>query len=353
MENANKHKYNMLFSIANYNICEEQKFPFKRYVMYTILIKSNTKNWEIKRRYKHFDELHDKLVAKKISNLPKLPPKKLFMTKEGIQERRSKLLKYLETLLSRDDVYKIHEVLEFIAIEKEDYLMMKENLSDVSTRENSPCNSEKFKSFINLKKSRDSHVMINENFFYSKNFYLDDEECVTDIFNIENPMKTLILNFLKDLNSNIIEKCKIIKDFENQLVMKKSQRIFDREEVYRLLYGEKVEDKYFHGLLFHCGNIKENQIGAEYCLEYLSKLIDYQHNFDCDNFLSILKIAKLHTVLEMKLDQHMKSNKKKVISSSVNIIKILHNEEKGIGLKNILKSDMCIEKFQYLCNEKF
>ena len=31
MENANKHKYNMLFSIANYNICEEQKFPFKKF----------------------------------------------------------------------------------------------------------------------------------------------------------------------------------------------------------------------------------------------------------------------------------------------------------------------------------
>jgi hypothetical protein len=353
MENTNKHKFNMLFSVVDYTICEEQKFPFKKYILYTILLKSNTKNWEIKKRYTNFDELHDKLVAKKISNLPKLPPKKLFMTEKGIQERQSKLLKYLETLLSRDDVYKINEVLEFIAIEKEDYLMMKENLSDVSTRENSPCNSEKFKSFINLKKSTGSHVTINENFFYSKNFYLDDDECETEIYNIENPMKTLILNFLKDLNFNNKEKCKIIKDFENKSAIKKSQRIFDREEVYRLLYGEKVEDKYLHGLLYHCGNIKENQIGAEYCLEYLSKLIDYQHNFNCDNFISILKIAKLQTVLEMKLDQHMKSNKKKVISSSVNILKILLNEEKGIGLKNILKSDTCIEKFHYLCNENF
>jgi hypothetical protein len=353
MENTNKHRFNMTFSVVNYNICEEQKFPFKKYVLYTILIKTNKKTWEIKRRYKNFDELHDKLIGKKISNLPKLPPKKLFMTEKGIQERQFKLLKYLDTLLSRDDVYKMDEVLEFIEIEKEDYLMMKENLSDASTRENSPCTSERFKSFVNLRKSRGSDVTINENFFYSKNFYLDDEECETEIFNNENSMKTLILNFLRDLNCNIKEKCKIIKDFENKMAIKKSQQILQREEVYRLLFGEKVEDKFLHGLLHHCGNIKENQIGAEYCLEYLSKLIDYQHNFDCDNFLSILKIAKLPTILEMKLDQHLKSNKKIVLSASVNIIKTLLNEEKGLGLKNILKSDLSLEKFQYLCVENF
>jgi len=342
--NRDINKYNLKISIKDSNIYEEKKFPFSKYMMYTLKITTNKKSWEIKRRYKNFDDLHKKLKNKKILILPKLPPKKLFLNEDDKKERQEKLEKYLNELFCRVDVYKHDEVLEFIELEKEHFLMMKENLQDSSTNENSP-SSDKFKSFITLKRNKSTDVLINENFFYSKTFVVSSSNEYEYEVCQESSIKSLINNFLQELNSNLEDKCKIIKDFEEKLRQKKSSQTIQREEIYKLLFGEKVEDVFLHGLIYHSGNIHENQIGSEYCLEYLAKLCDYQHNLDCDYFVNILKLMKLPNILQMKLDKHLLSNKKKVITAAYIILKNVINEEKGIFMKNIVSDSLSVERF--------
>ena len=351
-------KFNINFSITDYTICEDIKFPYSKYFMYTINIQTNKKSWNIKRRYTHFDDLKKKLKIMKISNIPKLPPKKLFLTSDALNDRKLNLQKFLNTLCAREDVFKNNDLLNFIEIEKEEYLMLKENIEDsshatfgsCSTNENSPIRNDKIRSFINLRKSKSSDVLINDNFFYSKKLFRSGTEQNESEILLESNMKTKIKKFLRDLNTNLKDKCGIIKEFDEQLRNNKSGQSLQREEVYRLMYGEVIDCNLLHGLIYHSGNFGENQIGAECCLEFLSTLIDHQHNIDCDYFVNILKIAKLPSILEMKLDTHINSNKKKVLNACCNILKTLLNEDKGILIMNILKSEEMIEKCQVYLN---
>ena len=323
--------------IDDYTLCEEKSFPFTKYFLFSINIKSNKRSWRISKRYKNFDDLQSSLIKKKLTNLPKLPPKKLFMSESALKERVTKLQKYSNSLLSRADVYQHEEILQFIDIEKEDFLMLKENIEETSTSEESPRSISKFKSFnLNLNKSK-SDVLINENFFYFRDGEEEENEIISDT-------KVLIGTFLKNLNSNILEKCKIIREFEEAFRSKISARAIQRDEIYRLLFGENVDDVHLQGIIHHSGNIKENQIGAEYCLLFLSKLIDSTFNTECEIFKNILRLARLTSILEINLEMHLKSNRKKVLSASLNILKTIVNEEKSLPLEKII-NPLLVEKF--------
>jgi hypothetical protein len=152
MENPKKSKFDINLKIINTSVCEENNFPFSKFIQYTIKINTNDKHWQIYRRYKNFHDLHNKLSNKKVSNLPKLPPKKLFPSEKELTERKQKLQKYLNILLTREDAYKHNEIFEFIEMEKEHFLMLKDNIEATSTNENSPNLGAKVNPFINLKK---------------------------------------------------------------------------------------------------------------------------------------------------------------------------------------------------------
>jgi hypothetical protein len=324
--------------IQEYTLMEETSFPFKKYCQFSIDMKSNKRSWKIFKRYKNFDDLQNMLIKKKLTNLPKLPPKRIFLSEADLKERISKLQKYLSTLISRPDVYKHEEILNFICIEKEDFLMLKENIEELNTSDESPKSLRKFRSFnMNLKKSKSSDVLINDNFYFG-----NEEE---DEKEIQSDTKIFIGTFLKLLNSNILEKCKTIKDFEDSFRLKGTNKIIQREEVYRLLFGEKVDGVSLQGIVYHSGNIKDNQIGAESCLLFLSKLISSTYNTECELFKSILKLARLPSIQELNLESHLKSNRKQVVLASLNIVKTLVNEEKGLFLNKLL-SESLIEVYR-------
>lgn len=119
----NVKKFSIMCKITNYESCSDSVIPFFGYIEYKILFRVNGRVWEIKRRYKHFDQLH-KNLSKKIKNLPKLPKKSIFKSKEIIHDRKAKLNKYLTSLLKRSDVYDHDLIFEFIELKKEDYLLM-------------------------------------------------------------------------------------------------------------------------------------------------------------------------------------------------------------------------------------
>lgn len=332
----NKHFISV--SIQDYTQLEESSFPFKKYFQFTININSNKRSWKIQKRYKNFDDLHSVLIKKKLCSLPKLPPKMLFISNSDLKERINKLEKYLNILLSRADVYKHEEILSFICIEKEDFLMLKENIEELSSADESPRSVNKFsKSFnLNLKKSKSIEVLINDNFYFGNDE--DEREIISE-------MKNLIGSFLKNMNTNILEKCKIINEFEDNFRSKRANRVTQREDVYKLFYGEKIDGVHLHGILYHCGNIKDNQIGAESCLLLLSKLINSAYNTESELFITILKLARLQIIADLNLEMHLKSNRKKVVHASLSIAKSLVNEEKGLYLNRIL-SDSLIERYE-------
>jgi hypothetical protein len=350
-----KPKFNIYVKIMGYKLCEENYFPYSKFFEYVIRVCTNNKKWDVYRRYKNFNELH-KILEKKISNLPKLPKKKIFISEKVIKEREQKLQKYLNTLLAREDVYKFNEIFEFIEMEKENYLMLKDNIEEENSLwEDSTQSSESDK----LKKSKSFEVFINENFFYSENSHKYNhnndnkfkEEKFTEKAENPNSMRSYIKSFIKEINLNTKNKCQIIKNFEIKFNDKKMNHVFQRDEIYKLLFGDTIEGVHLGGLVYHTGMIRDNQIGAEMCLEFLSKLLDFEYNVDCDFFITIMKIAKLNQILEMNLEEHLKSKKKNVTVSCFKIIKAIISEEKGIYPAAIIKDEKLIDNFNFWINE--
>ena len=68
--------------ISSYTLKEdESKYFNKSYALYQIKFCTRYKTWSVQKRYSQFIELRDKLLLKKIKNIPKLPPK-LYFTSE-------------------------------------------------------------------------------------------------------------------------------------------------------------------------------------------------------------------------------------------------------------------------------
>lgn len=339
-------KFSISCKIYNYESCQESFIPFFKFIEYKIFLKTNKKNWEIKKRFKDFDELHKKL-SKSIKNLPKLPPKTIFKSEEIINDRKIKLQKYLTNLLRRDDVYQHDLIFEFINLKKEDYLLMKDNLDESNSIENSPIYDRKnrntliaFKSFFELKNREDT--VINDNFYYSFLNYKEDQ--VQE--KIINETKKIVNDFLIDLNlKKNHNKSLIIEKFKQEILYKNVKRKninFRNEDIYKILFGDKATKK--HGLIYHCGDIKGNLLGAESCIEFLSNLIDYEHNLDSENFINILKLGKLEIFQQMNLDKHLTSGKPNLFSNCCLILKAILSEDKFVTFENLLQDEGLIEK---------
>jgi len=339
-----KGKYYITCKISNYQSCSESIIPFFSYIEYKILFKTNKKTWEIKKRYKHFDELHKKL-SKKIKNLPKLPHKTIFKSQVIIDDRKIKLQKYLFNLLRRDDVYDHDLIFDFIELKKEEYLLMKNNLDDGNNNELSPVSSfTKNQTFVflpsrnmfNLKAPKDQ-IIVKDDFFYS-NSEIKDENNIN-----EAKIKLLISKFLEQLDSKKKEMSIIIKKFEEKILYDKNLSVnLKSEDIYRLFFGDKTIK--IKGLLFHCGDVKTNILGAELCLEFLTKLLNYEYNLNSELFIDILKLGKLENFSQINFPFHFNSGKPIIFASCCRLLKIIVNPEKRIDLKKLLIEESLIDK---------
>lgn len=340
-------KFDITCNITGYNQCREKIFSFISYNEYSIILKTNKKKWEIKRRFNDFDELNSNLKKSNIKNLPKLPQKAIFKTKIFIEERKSKLQKYLTNLLLRDDIYSIDSIFDFIELKKEEYLLMKSNIEDNDSCPNSPYSGlsastkcTNFKTFCDHKLKEET--VIDDDFFYST--FLNEEQSYEN-----QTVKTSIIEFLEELNSkNIKNKSQMIQEFRDNLfdgLRKKIPGFFYlNEDIYKLLFGDRSSKKF--GLVFHCGEIKKNVLGAEKCIEFLSNLLDYEYNMESENFANILKIGKLDLFKQMNLKYHLSSDKSSLFPNCCRIIRSILNEEKKITLKSLLQNESLEKKVE-------
>ena len=98
---------------------DENKYFNKSYVVYEIKFFTRYKSWIIYKRYNQFVKLRDKLISKKIKNIPKLPPKLYFINEQKISERQLGLEDFLNDLFKNVNILKCQEILDFIEIPKD------------------------------------------------------------------------------------------------------------------------------------------------------------------------------------------------------------------------------------------
>ena len=289
---------------------QESSFPFNKYIEYKVyLTSSNSKNWILRKRYKCFKELHSNL-KKKVINLPKFPEKKLFnMTQNTILERKSLLENYLNYILNNLNLTLFPKILDFIEVEKEELILSR---TSIEPTKRNPYSHRRSKSF----------TILEENFFSN---YVE-----ADL----NPIEDFLLN----LEEKTEEKSKVIKKFWKFLQKQKDWPKFKREDILKLFYGNGNRLK---GVLFHCGNTEENDLGAETCLQFLANLLRYEFNPECEMYVYVLKMAKLNHIMKINFNYHLKSKKNN--KDCFQILKYVVIEDKAMITKKIFE-DPEIEK---------
>jgi len=177
-------------------------------------------------------------------------------------------------------------LLEFIEIEKEVFLLMLKSNTFTD-------NNTKHLSFAEPPSSKSAHgsILLHENCMsLGKNKELektDNKKSTSEEFgNGEQDNIITIDDLIEKLDSNKEDKIKIIKKFVNFLKGTNKWPVFKKEDIARLFFGDFNKKR---GLVFHCGTLNENQLGAEACLDFIGKLISFEFNPDCEFYIQILK----------------------------------------------------------------
>ena len=392
--------------IEDFEIYNESKFLRSKHVNYIIEINTFYKNWTIKKRYSEFEDLN-KILITKITDLSEFPQKRLFSASEDtITERKKKFENYLNHLFRNINICIYPEILEFIKLEKDLLNLFMINNSDLENtsnsaikrnniliRNNSIC-GDKFKS-KSYEKERQSNYFTS--FLDYKLNASDKKEKITKSANM-----LVIEEFLRNLEFKYENKLDIIKTFENFLKSKKNWPTFKLDELSKLFYGDidingnikyrrekineytynndnsnninnlststnliklnnnrdkdkdtdidinkKEKDIYLKGIIYHIGSLDENLLGAEACLEFLAKLINFEFNPECEAYIYMLKITKVDQLNNLRLIDHINNGKNNIILASFNILNAILKDDRSfnIKLKKILNDEIIIERF--------
>ena len=345
--------------IPSYSLKEDQsKFFNKSYALYEIKLFTRYKTWSVHKRYSQFIELRDKLLLKKVKNIPPLPPKLYFINEQKLSERQLGLEEFMNDLFRNVNILRYPEIIEFIQCPKDiidilmyniDYLNIinLNSSSIISTSDNniyyrgrvtvSRYNSDNNKEDIN-----------NDNFYCSlANMKLNDNEDKTkNIFerNIsfeedKSPGSIVIQEFLRNMMDTPYNKTELLFQFEYFLLNKKNDENFSTSNFnwYYLTENEiKIFFKGFYsnishtkinGFLYHCGSININKIAAEQCLEFLSKLLSEEYNPQAEIFNRVYKKCNINDIMQLELGRHINDNTNSVRNNAFIVLyKYLENE---------------------------
>ena len=325
----NKKKDFITAKFLNHFIRKERNFPFTNYVEYSIEIKNSlNQSWTIYKRYKCFQKLHKKLCLK-LRDLPNFPPKKFFnMTRKIIAEREIALEHYLNYLLDKIDLLKFPEILQFILSDEHDINSFLQQIKDASD----PGFVKKYSSISFKSRSRSSE---NQNYISSSIRLGNPYLCLNKNF------AKLIETFLENLEDAKEDMCYHIQHFWKAFKEVKWTNV-KKEDVIKLIYGNSL----INGLLFHCGMIKVNLLGAQEALLLLHKLIRYDFNPDCDYYITVLKMIKMEYITQMNINLHLIQNKQGVNEACFQLISHFTNLDNDITSSSILMNRKLEERYE-------
>ena len=363
--------------ISTYSIKEdENKYFNKNYALYEIKFFTRYKTWTLYKRYSQFLELRDKLASKKIKNLPKLPPKLYFSNDQKLSERQLGLEDFLNDLFRNVNILRYPEIIEFIQCPKEiidilsyniDYLnMINMNSSSII---NTTDNNLYYKGRVTI--SRNSTTSKNEN--DKNNFYCslarmnlsndnDKKNVRTSEYNEEKEIThggIVIQEFLRNLIDTPYNKTELLYQFEYFLLNRDNEEsksnssfkwyFLSENEIKTFLNGfySNISHTKINGFLYHCGNIINNKIASEQCLEFLKKLLNEDYNPQADLFLRVFKKCDINDIIQMELDKHIINNTNSVrIDAFMILYKYIENDKNYEDeTKQILRNEKAEKMF--------
>lgn len=357
--------------ITSYNIVENPfiKLFKKKYILFEIKLYTPYKIWIINKRYSQFVQLKKQLESKNVKNLPKLPPKLIFMNEEKINERQLYLEEFLNELFKSVNILKYPIILDFIECPQDviDILMYNMDCLNSSMVINTTMNDGNYYNGIisTNKNNIYNYDDINNNNFYCSiaqfqsnniNSSMDNN----DSFESENsPGSLVIKEFLRNLMDISFNKTELLFQFEYFLLNKKNDEKRSNNDFnwYYLTENEiKIFFKGFYsnishtkinGFLYHCGNINFNKIAAEQCLEFLKKLLSEDYNPQAEIFTKIFKRCNINDILQLDLERHIVENTNSVrINAFIVLYKYIEDEEDiDFIAKKILGDDNAEELF--------
>ena len=286
--------------ISSYTLKQdENKYFNKKYALYQIKFCTRYKAWSVQKRYSEFIELRDKLLLKKIKNIPKLPPKLYFTSEQKLTERQLGLEEFLNDLFKNVNILRYPEIIEFIRCPKEiidiltynmDYLNMinLNSSSIINTTDNnlyykgrvtiSNINRNNSDNHINkndkdnfycslakMNLNNDNNKKNNKNYFKEENGSQDEEEKISH-------GKIIIQEFLSNLIRTPYNKTELLYQFEYFLLNKNNEEdksdsafkwYFLTEEEIKIFFNgfySNISHTKINGFLYHCGNISNNKI---------------------------------------------------------------------------------------------
>ena len=335
--------------ITSYSSEENSCFLFKKnFILFEIKLYTQYNSWIIQKRYSQFVKLRKELENQGIKNLPILPPKIFFKNKSKLGERQLGLEEFLNELLKNINILKYPNIIDFIECPKDlkDILIYNMDYLNSSVNMNSTNLNTYYNGRISTnKKSVYNYDNINSNNLYCsmaqfgmdnnliKSNYLGEEE--------NSPGILVIQKFLKNLMDISNNKTELLFQFEFFLKNKANNKKQINNNWYYLESNEidifyngfysNISHSKINGFLYHCGNIQNNKIGAEKCLEFLNKILSDDFNPQIDLFLKIFRKVPLENIIQMELENHILDNSN---STRVNSFLILY---KYIGTGNHMK----------------
>ena len=356
--------------ITSYTIEEDSNKLFKKnYILFEIKLYTPYKSWVIHKRYSQFVELRKQLVSKNIKNLPNLPPKLLFINEQKLNERQLNLEDFLNELFRIINIFRYQIIIDFIECPQEIvdiflYNMDYSNSSNINTTIIN--NSNYYNGRISTnKKSVYNYDDINNNNLYCSmaQYKLNDAKTYSDnndSFEEEISIGTLIIQeFLRNLMDISFNKTELLFQFEFFLKNKKNNDCKDNKinSNWFFLEGNEIDvffDGFYsnishskiNGFLYHCGNIQNNKLGTQKCLEFLNKILSEDFNPQADLFLKRFRKIKLENIIQMELENHIIDNSN---SNRINAFQILYKyvgNEKNI--KNKIKRILMCPKAENL-----
>ena len=265
-----------------------------------------------------------------MKNLPKLPPKLIFMNEEKINERQLYLEEFLNELFKSVNILKYPIILDFIECPQDviDIFMYNMDCLNSSMVINTTMNDGNYYNGIisTNKNNIYNYDDINNNNFYCsiaqfQSNNLNSSMDNNDSFESENsPGSLVIKEFLRNLMDISFNKTELLFQFEFFLKNKKNYEnnkntnsnwfYLDNNEIEIFFDGfySNITHSKVNGFLYHCGNILNNKIGAQKCLEFLIKILSDDFNPQADTFLKIFRCMHLENIIQMELENHIIDN---------------------------------------------
>ena len=353
--------------ITSYTMVEDTIKLFKKnFALYEIKLYTPYKTWVIHKRYSDFVQLKKQLESKGVKNIPKLPPKLIFTNEQKLNERQLGLEEFINDLFRIVNIIKYPIIIDFIECPKEvfdifTYNMDCLNLSNLKSSiiSNSSNNSSNYyngriTTNCNNATNANSDDIDKNNFYCSMaQFKLENNANEDNRYEIGNedsfeeeisPGTLVVQEFLRNLMDISFNKTELLFQFEYFLKNKKNNQKnknnnwfyleTDEIEIFFNGFYSRISHTKVNGFLYHCGNIQNNKIGTQKCLEFLGKILSEDFNPQADTFLKIFRRCSLENIIQMELENHIIDNSN---SNRINAFMILY---KYIGCGKYMKNKM-------------